>query len=224
MRDCLIIFAKEPELGRVKTRLQGCLSKKKCVELYKVFLQDTLDLARATKCPGRVLAYDSSDREPKYLKKIAKDFLFYKQEGKDLGEKMHRAFKFAARMNYGKKLILGSDSPHLPLSYILEAYKGLDKSDIVLGPSLDGGYYFVGLKKPSGRLFQHIQWSTQTVFQETLRNARKMQRRVSVSSYWYDVDSPDDLIKLERDLKKRKNKNIAPRTREFFKSFRAALR
>ena len=215
MKDCLIVFAREPKVGKVKTRLQGYFSPEMCVKLYKAFLKDTLKLARTTKCLNRVLAYESSMPEPKYLKTIAPDFLFYKQDGGNLGGKMHHAFKFARRMDCNKTVIIGSDSPNLPIKCIKGAYRRLDVSDIVIGPSYDGGYYLIGLKKPCKEIFKGVKWSSKAVLEDTVKNARKIGKKVSILKKWYDVDDSAGLVRLKSDLKK--EKKAAQWTRKLLK-------
>lgn len=215
MKDCLIVFAKEPEVGKVKTRLQGYLSKDMCVKLYQAFLKDTLELVRAIKCFDKVLAYESSIAEPRYLKTIAKDFLFYRQKGRNLGEKMHDAFKFAKRINCDKTVIIGSDIPNLPLSYVEEAYRRLDRSDIVVGPSYDGGYYLIGVKKLCVGIFRDVKWSSETVLEKTIKNSQKLNKKIAILHKWYDVDDSAGLLRLKSDLKK--EKKFAPWTRKLLK-------
>ena len=215
MKDCLIVFAREPKAGKVKTRLQKYLSKDMCVQLYKAFLNDTLELARAIKCFDKVLAYDSFTLEPAYLKTIARDFIFYKQNGRNLGEKMYNAFKFAMRMNCDRTVIIGSDSPNLPVKYVKEAYRRLDRSDIVLGPSYDGGYYLIGVKKPCAGIFRGVKWGSRTVLENTVKNAGNIGKIVSILEKWYDIDDFAALTLLRKDLKK--DKKAAPWTRKLLK-------
>lgn len=208
MKECLIIFAKEPKAGKVKTRLQEYFSKKDCLSLYKAFLKDTLDIARSVKCFCRILAYDSPFSQPRYLKTIAGDFTFYKQEGKNLGRKMYNAFKFSKRLGFDKAVIIGSDSPNLPLKYLAQAYNRLNKSDVVLGPSCDGGYYLIGLKEPCAGIFNNIKWSSQSVFGVTLRKAKDIGKKVSVLEKWYDIDDFKGLGFLKKDLAKNKKAGL----------------
>ena len=215
MRRCLFIFAKEPQKGRVKTRLKGCLSQAQCLSLYKAFLKDTIDLAKNIRCDVRILAYDSSCKSPDYLKRIRRPFKLYKQKGRDLGQKMHNAFKSANGSGDFKSVIIGSDSPSLPASFIEEAFRKLNKSDLVLGPTLDGGYYLIGLKKPCFDIFKGIQWSSNQVLKNTVKNAKKLGKRISILKSWYDIDEPQDIAHLKQDLKKRRD--IAKWTRRFLK-------
>jgi uncharacterized protein len=215
MKNCLIIFAREPRAGKVKTRLQRYFSKDRCLRLYKAFLKDIFDTARRIKYVDKVLAYESSTPEARYLRKIAGDFIFYKQKGNDLGEKMNNAFEFAKESGFNKAVLIGSDLPDLPLSRIKQAYKKLDKSDLVLGPSHDGGYYLIGLKKPCSGIFGDIKWSSETVFMDTLKNAGKNNKTISVLEKWHDIDDLAGLTLLKKNLEK--NKKAALWTRKELK-------
>lgn len=197
MKRYLIVFAKEPEIGKVKTRLSTHLSKTDCIKLYKAFLKYTIELARNIKCNQRIVAYDSGDRSPDYLKKIATDFKFCKQEGKNLGERMYNAFVYAKDKKAEKTIIIGSDSPNLPSGIIKNAFQKLDRYDLVLGPAYDGGYYLIGLKEPYKKIFEGIKWSSNTVFARTLKKAKKLKKKIAVLDFWYDIDMPKDLQYLE---------------------------
>ncbi|MDO8489514.1 MAG: TIGR04282 family arsenosugar biosynthesis glycosyltransferase [Candidatus Omnitrophota bacterium] len=217
MKRFLVIFAKEPEENMVKTRLRGSLPASRRIDLYKAFLRDTVDIAKKVDCEARIIAYESNRKTPRYLKRIASGFSFCEQKGKDLGARMHNAFKFVVGKGVSKVVIIGSDAPTLSSRYINNAFKQLDKTEIVLGPSRDGGYYLVGLKKPCVGLFKDIRWSSKTVFADTLKNVKRLKKTLSLLPYWYDVDEPSTLAKLKRDLKKKENSGVAKWTKEFFK-------
>ena len=150
----------------------------------------------------KILSFEADNRNPQYLTKIAPDFRFYKQEGRNLGIRMHNVFKFAAQNGSGKTIIIGSDSPNLPPSYVEKAFKLLTRSDAVLGPSSDGGYYLIGLKTPCLKIFEGIKWSAYGVFAETLKRLKEYGKKAAILKRWYDVDVPDDLDRLKRDLQK----------------------
>jgi len=215
MKRCLIVFAKEPQKGRVKTRLRSCLSVTQCLNLYKAFLKDTIDLTKNIKCDLKILAYASRKR-PDYLKRIGRSFRFSRQKGSDLGQKMYNAFKLVEVYGDCKSVIIGSDSPSLPAIFIKNAFEKLDKNDLVLGPTLDGGYYLIGLKKPCIEIFKGIKWSSSQVLKDTVRNAKKLGKKISILRSWYDIDKPKDVAYLKKDLKK-KNKDTARWTRRFLK-------
>lgn len=197
MKRYLIIFAKEPEKGRVKTRLAGHLSQVERLKLYKQFLKNTLSLVRDIKHCRRIIAYDSDGKTPSFLKKIAPDFEFYRQKGKNLGERIFDAFKAFSAANT-ETVIIGSDSPGLPGGYINRAFKELNKKDLVLGPAYDGGYYLIGLKKPYRGVFEGIEWSLSSVFDKTLKKAKKLKLKIAVLDFWYDIDTPQDLQYLKK--------------------------
>lgn len=217
MKHCLVIFAKEPEKGKVKTRLKDYLSKIQCLNLYKAFLKDTIDLTKKIQCEIRIIAYDSDNKNPRYLKRIAPHFRFYKQKGKNLGERMHNTFKFAKENKTSKTVIIGSDSPNLPAGFIKKTFRGLDKYDVVLGPSLDGGYYLIGLKRPCFGLFKNIKWSSNKVLDNTIRNCRRLKKKMTLLDIWYDVDEPVSLMHLKKHLQKEKEKKTSVQTKKFLK-------
>ncbi|MCF7907452.1 MAG: TIGR04282 family arsenosugar biosynthesis glycosyltransferase [Candidatus Omnitrophica bacterium] len=192
MKRILIVFAKEPQEGRVKTRLLDCLSARECLKLYKKLLKNTVSLARKVKCSGRIMAYDSYNQRAPFLERIASDFTFYKQAGRGLGARMFDVFKAILKSNT-KAVIIGSDSPNLPINYIDRAFEKLSKNDLVLGPADDGGYYLIGLKQPCKKLFENIKWSSGTVFDRTVKKAKKLKKKTTVLDYWYDIDEPKDL-------------------------------
>ncbi|MFQ5952210.1 MAG: TIGR04282 family arsenosugar biosynthesis glycosyltransferase [Candidatus Omnitrophota bacterium] len=207
MKRCLVVFAKEPGKSRVKTRLSKQLSKTQRVELYKAFLKDTVDLAESVRCEKKILAYDSGSGSPAYLKRIARPFKFYKQRGRDLGERMDNAFKYTSENKVDRTVIIGSDSPNLPVRQIEEAFRRLYRNDVVVGPSFDGGYYLIGMKEPCPGLFKGIKWGSDRVLKDTLKKSRRLGRKACVLKKWYDIDRPEDISKLKYDMKRTKNNN-----------------
>jgi len=192
MKRALIVFAKEPTRGRVKTRLTPYLSERRCLQLYKELLQDTVNVARKIQCSRKIVAYDALDSKTPFLKTIASDFELYRQRGKDLGAKMSDAFT-AFIKNGAKVVIIGSDLPRLPPRYINRAFRELSKNDVVLGPAYDGGYYLIGLKQPCAKMFEGIHWSSGSVFDDTLKKARRFKKKAAILDFWYDIDTPEDL-------------------------------
>jgi hypothetical protein len=196
MKRTLIIFAKEPKKGKVKTRLSSYLSQEGSLMLYKELLKNTVELARKVNCSKKIIAYESNGKDPSFLKKIAPDFEFHKQKGKDIGARMFNAFKAIFTSNT-KAVIIGSDSPNLPKSYINKAFNQLSKHDLVLGPAFDGGYYLIGLKRPCQELFVDIEWSSSSVFKKTFKKAKKLNKKLAIINFWYDIDRPEDLKYLK---------------------------
>lgn len=197
--NTIIVFAKEPRLGRVKTRLAKEISEKQALALYQSFLNDTLDCVRRLEKINPVLAWDG-EGDPSYLKSIAEDFMFYQQWSGDLGERMHHAFEHAYRQGASKIVIIGSDAPTLPSEFIKGAFDRLDQYDVVIGPSDDGGYYLVGLKTPDEHLFVDTEWSVSTTRDQTLLQIKKSGKTVCMLPQWFDVDTKEDLDKLQESL------------------------
>lgn len=203
MKRCLFIFAKEPEKGRVKTRLAGYLGEEASLVLYKAFIQDTIDIVRRVQAEEKVLAYEAGSDEPVYLRERAEGFNFYHQNGKDLGERMGNAFRYARDRGFGRTVIIGSDAPTLPAELIDEAFRKLRSNDLVLGPSRDGGYYLIGARGWCPALFDNVVWSSDHVLGTTVYNAEKANHKVQLLDPWYDIDTPDDLDRLREELTKR---------------------
>lgn len=215
MSRTLIVFAKEPVLGTVKTRLKNCFSDRQLLGLYKAFVKDTLDIARNVRCKKRFLAF-SSLTDPRYLKSIGSDFELIEQRGRNLGQRMHNAFVYTKNGKPEKSIIIGTDSPTLPVKFIEKAFKRLDRHDLVLGPSSDGGYYLIGMKEPSSGVFKGMRWGSSGVLGNTLTAAKKLGKTTALIDPWYDVDNHTGLLRLKINLKKDKNNN-ARHTKSFLK-------
>lgn len=194
MDNILIIFAKAPVAGLVKTRLFPHLSFDEAAEMQRAFLTDTVDKALAVPDLEVCIAY-TPDRALEVLKGLNGDKVarYLPQEGGDLGERMGRAFDSAFETGAKKAAIVGADIPTLPSSYISEAFLSLGESDVVLGPSADGGYYLIALDRPAPGLFTGVEWSGPQVFEATLQNAVSLGLRISLLPPLRDVDTIDDL-------------------------------
>lgn len=217
MNNYLIVFAKEPKEGKVKTRLLRSLSKVRCLGLYRAFVKDTLDLARKITSAEKILAYEAWGNQPRYLRRIAADFTFYRQSGRGLGQRMNNAFKVAHKSGAKKIIIIGSDAPNLPPKFLREAFAALKYQDVVIGPADDGGYYLIGLKEPCAELFKNVPWSSAQTLKNTLKNTTALKKKVIVLDKWYDVDSVESLSRLKADLRKLKSRNRAKWTKEYLK-------
>lgn len=213
MKSYLIIFAKEPQEGKVKTRLEGYLSRNRCLELYTAFLNDTLAVANKIKSDAKFIAYTSLNKTPDYLRRNSRRFKLFRQRGRDLGEKMHNASMHVFAGKPAKIVIIGSDSPDLPAEYVEGAFCKLDRCDLVIGPSKDAGYYLIALKKPCLELFRGIEWSTSRVLSDTLTNARRLKKKTALLPKWYDIDTPGDLLLLANRLKSNKREDVAAWTK-----------
>jgi rSAM/selenodomain-associated transferase 1 len=194
---CLLFFLKNPEKGKVKTRLASALGEEKAVKLYKRFMLEML----STLNRGTFLFYlcfypgDSLETLKKWL---GEEYLYMAQYGGDLGERMENCFMEAFAMNFKRVVLIGSDIPDLPLEFIEEAFTSLKEKDAVIGPSLDGGYYLIGFNdnKFSPQVFKGIPWSKERVFEETMKILSKEGLTVHTLKPLRDIDTIVDLRKL----------------------------
>jgi hypothetical protein len=195
MTSLLIIFAKKPAAGQVKTRLCPPLSLEAAAELYQAFLEDVLEAAGSLPGLALALAYSPEGAAPFFRVLAPPAARLFHQAGAGLGERMHRAFEWAFAAGFESVLLRGADTPDLPCEVILEGKAALEtgRAQVVLGPSRDGGYYLVGLTCPQPKLFQGLAWSIPTVLEETLARARALGLAVHLLPAWGDIDTPADL-------------------------------
>ena len=205
MKTCLIIFVKNPMPHQVKTRLIPQLSPEQAARLYRAFLMDWCETLAALPNASRIIAYTPPESLLDLQALIGKDAIYVPQVGDNLGERLISATQWAAEQGYPKILIVGSDSPTLPLSFVSQASVTLDSRDVVLGPSMDGGYYLIGfsaanLAKTVPFVFEDIVWSTESVFQQTVDRVLSTGATLGLLPPWYDVDTPADVAFLHAHL------------------------
>ncbi len=201
MKNLLIIFAKAPEPGRVKTRLLPFLSPEEAAALHEAFILDTLSYTKALPLQ-RTVAYTPSLDNPFFRQCLTEPpLLFIQQEGTDLGKRMQHAMEWGFSKGFEKVLLIGSDTPTLPEEFIQEGLDLLDTQPWVIGPSLDGGYYLIGGRAPLPALFSGIRWGTDEVLTKTLEKLDKQKIPCHLLPFWYDIDRPKDLILLKSHIK-----------------------
>jgi rSAM/selenodomain-associated transferase 1 len=198
--NALILFARDPILGKVKTRLSPFLEEDVILKLYTCFLQDSLYNIRQVKNVDRFVGVAPSNESGFFTGTLGSDIRIFVQEGENLGDKMRRAIQDRFVEGYERVVIIGSDSPSLPASYIYRAV-GSDR-DMVLGPSTDGGYYLIGMRGKVVEVFKDVTWGTETVLQETCKHLVQNGASLELLPVWYDVDTPEDLkfFKMHLDL------------------------
>lgn len=198
----LVIFAKAPIPGQVKTRLCPPLTHDEAATLHGSFVLDTLERTKVAviklKVPfDRYLACTPSSTLVFFkIMEERQGVKLIDQEGQDLGERMHRAFEAFFTRGYRHVLIVGTDVPSLPLSYYQQALELLEKHDLVLGPALDGGYYLIGLNQSAPTLFENMPWSTDQVLPLTRAKAESLGLRIALLPEWRDIDRLEDLRAL----------------------------
>lgn len=212
--NALIVVAKRPAPGHTKTRLAPPLSPQQAADLYECFLRDTLDLMRRIPEVRRVIAYLPIEARS-YFAQLAPDFDLIPQTGADLGARLDHALTHYLDQGYKRAAIMNSDGPTLPSERLQQAFEVLsDHTDVVLGPSDDGGYYLIGLKQAAPRLLREVRMSTPTVLADTLLLAHAADLRVALLPPWYDVDDVASLQRLMDELQTAPPE-VAPHTRSF---------
>jgi rSAM/selenodomain-associated transferase 1 len=191
----LILFIKAPVPGQVKTRLIPVVGAQGAAKLYQDWVIQFCSRLTHFEAATPEIAYQAHPlfSTPDWV--LPKNpFPFFAQQGNTLGKKLLHAFDYGFNNNANKMVIVGSDSPDLPLQYIREAYEKLETEDLVLGPTLDGGYYLIGLRRPpSIELFKNVKWSTPSVLEETQKNAEALGYKIHLLPPYFDIDTPEDL-------------------------------
>lgn len=199
----LIVFAKAPEQGKVKTRLEGFFSPHQILAIYEAMLRDVLELVQDLQDQiPHISVYWTGDTRPTPPSKWVQEFATLHhdiQRGDDLGARMYHAMEDEFARGRQKILLIGCDSPHLPSGFVLQALDRLETEDWVLGPSTDGGYYLIGatclLKDP----FKGIEWGTEMVLEQSLAVLKDMGLRVGLLPPWSDLDREEDLQNFLKD-------------------------
>lgn len=209
MKKALIVFAKTPLKGRIKTRLQPHLTPEKILNLYKSFITETMSRCLRLKDAEIFLgSYPTKDND--FMKELTKkhNIKSFNQRGKNLGERFVNAFKDRFKQGYGKVVIIGSDSPLIPVENIKKAFLKLTKNEFVLGPCCDGGYYLVGASKVIPEVFHNIPWDTDRVLNRTLGKLNSLNIRFYLLPFWYDIDTIEDLRFFRNHLKYLKREGL----------------
>jgi len=215
-QTALVIFAKAPIPGEVKTRLCPPLTPDEAATLHGSFVLDTLERTKtaAMKLPiDRYLACAPSSTHVFFkIMEERQGVKLIDQVGDDLGARMDQAFNTLFEQGYRQVVLIGTDVPTLPLDHFKQALTALENHDLVLGPAFDGGYYLIGLKRPIPELFADIPWSTDHVLKLTQEKASAIGLNASLIQPWRDVDTLADLEALieasTAEAKKPKNGRV----------------
>ena len=190
----LLIFARVPVLGRVKSRLAAGIGEPAALAVYHELLAITRTAVAGARVPATVWLADATGPEPTATEAHEwPDLTTRCQLAGDLGQRMTAAFAAAFAEGAGRVAIIGTDCPGLCAAHLVQALALLASHDVVLGPATDGGYYLLGLRRPQPELFIHKTWSTDSVLADTLADAHRLGLRVALLSELRDVDTADDL-------------------------------
>jgi uncharacterized protein len=190
-RPVLGLFAKLPRQGAVKTRLGAGQTPDWGARVARAFLLDAL-VRLSTVAVRRVLAFAPANAEQEFAALAQSRFALAPQSEGDLGRRM--AGFFTAQLEAGAEavVLVGADSPTLPIAYVEQAFAELRCADVVLGPALDGGYYLIGCGRRLPPIFDGVAWSTNRVLADTIARLPDPSWRLALLAPWYDVDTPDD--------------------------------
>lgn len=191
-RNALIIIAKYPEAGLVKTRLSGFMPDDKILKLYTYLLEQTIHKLRAVPGADTYIAYAPEHAE-EYFSGFGTGLISL--SGRDLGLNMFHSFDVLFKKGYQKVALVGADIPDLSASIIMRAFDVLSLHDLVFGPSQDGGYYLVGMKKMIRGVFENVPWSSGETLKKSLEQVKKSGFLVGFTETLGDIDTIDDVKK-----------------------------
>jgi hypothetical protein len=198
-QNLLVIFARAPRAGSVKTRLLGVFSPEEAVAIHQALLGDVLERSLAALgSSGTVrLAWSEPPGEELPVPAPIEDRL---QSAGDLGERMATAVQEGLAEGFARVVILGSDSPTLPGDRLGAAFSLLADHDVVIGPAEDGGYYLIGMSRLHPAIFRNIAWGSEKVLAVTRARLKKARVSFAELGTWHDVDTPEDVGRLWKEL------------------------
>ncbi|MEE3368182.1 MAG: TIGR04282 family arsenosugar biosynthesis glycosyltransferase [Planctomycetota bacterium] len=196
------MFAKYWEPGQAKTRLAAALNEQRAARVYRAFVE-TLLHRLAEIGDRRVLAFTPADREHEFRQIQSTWHLQHQLHPGNLGDRMQHFFETALRDGFHRVVLIGSDSPDLPIDVLDRAFDQLRNHDVVLGPSLDGGYYLIGAAGQVPQVFDGMPWSSPDLWKTTVARLTEQQSHFAVLPTWYDVDTLTDLTLLNKKLARR---------------------
>lgn len=199
MKNAIIIFVRNPVLGKVKTRLAKDIGSEKALQVYKKLLQHTHTITADLDCDKFVYYADGISEHDIWENSLYKKKV---QQGENLGDRMMAAFFELFQQGYTKIIIIGSDCPDLSGFIVLDAFDKLNEAEVVIGPSSDGGYYLLGMIQYIPDFFRDKAWSTDKVLSATLLDAVRLGKRCQVITELADIDTAEDLLRYQNNSKK----------------------
>lgn len=186
-KELLIIFVKNIKLGKVKTRLAKTVGDNAAFNVYKALVKVTEEASSKINIDKRIYFSDAVGEEkwPHDYKAI--------QKGTDLGERMSNAFQDGFNDGYENVALIGSDLPNITHNIIQDGFKVLKDSEVVFGPAEDGGYYLIGMSKFHKCIFENKAWSTSMLLENTLKELKQKEIKVSLIETLNDIDTFEDL-------------------------------
>jgi len=191
-RRAVVIFARAPDLGKVKTRLAAELGEREALAIYTSLAENTVRVVAMLPQCDRVVAYTPKDAYIRMRDWLGDGFSYEAQCDGDLGARMAHAFRSRFDENAESVLLIGTDAPGIDSSVLVEGFAALSHDDVVFGPALDGGYYAVGLRAPHAVLFENISWSETDTLSRSIAAARGAGLSVHLLPELSDIDTARD--------------------------------
>lgn len=196
MKNAVICFTRVPKPGVTKTRLLPVLRPEQCADLHWAFLKDLAEIYK--KIDAHLFVAYVSDPDWELLKSVFPPAGYIPQKGNDLGEKMYRAIRKVLDLGYESVVLTGSDLPLMTISHLNSGFAALEENDIAIGPTSDGGYYLIGMKKACRDVFRVEGYGGSSVFENTVAAAKNAGLTVGLAQTCNDVDTPEDLWNLTK--------------------------
>ncbi len=190
MKKALLIFAKNPTYGHVKTRLAVTIGNDLALAVYQHLLRYTSSITNDLPVEKIVFYSNAIEEHDTWNNEVYKKQV---QSGHDLGERMQSAFIYAFEEGNKEVVIIGTDCLELTSAIIMNAFTGLKNNDVVIGPASDGGYYLLAMKQMHHQLFHNIKWSTNEVLKQTLAICKNENLLVYQLQELSDIDTENDL-------------------------------
>lgn len=192
MKNALILMTRVPIPGKTKTRLEAFLTPEQCAALHTAFVKDIYNTVKAV--DADVLVYYTPERYKGIMQNILGDRVkLIPQINGGLGERMHQSLADCFAAGYEKCVLIGSDIPTISAEILDNAFEQLDCKDVVIGPTEDGGYYLIGMKKLAKEIFDKKFYGIKTVYQNTIDSIKEAKLSYSEAPRWYDIDVYEDL-------------------------------
>lgn len=222
--NALILMTRIPMAGKTKTRLMNIMSGNECAELHMAFLKDLFDTFKELENNIDIYLTYTPEKSLDIIEEIIPDFIkTFPQRGEDLGSKMYNAINHVLSLGYEKVILIGSDIPHIKNEDILNGFEILEEKDIVLGPSYDGGYFLVGMKKSNVGIFNiSKRWGGKSVLESTIDMANNQGLTIGLASKYMDIDTKEDLFEFI-SLYENPEEQIALNTVRFIKEWRMRI-
>ncbi len=187
-KDLLLIFTRNPELGKVKTRLAKDVGDEAALQIYKFLLKHTVLVTKDLDVHKEVWFSEGIEEDQLWDPSVYSKKL---QKGKDLGARMQHAFETGFEQGFRNIIIIGSDMYDLETTDLENAFSTLKNKEYVIGPAADGGYYLLGMRNPEPKIFQNKEWGTSTVLHETLNDLKG--KNIVLTDLRNDVDIYEDI-------------------------------